>query len=122
MKSTDTSSYQHFLKVVDCQQACPAQAIEFGDLTLEEYNFDKGHPAIAVFKEEDITTPLCVETKGFGGGPEWGPVFLDLPTLEDAEVAVRTIQLFNYMVDEVRVRRGNTVIHHSTIGEPITWC
>ncbi|MGB1263314.1 MAG: FAD-dependent oxidoreductase [Cognaticolwellia sp.] len=24
MKSTDTSSYQHFLKVVDCQQACPA--------------------------------------------------------------------------------------------------
>lgn len=24
MKPTDTSSYQHFLKVVDCQQACPA--------------------------------------------------------------------------------------------------
>lgn len=24
MKKTDTSNYQHFLKVVDCQQACPA--------------------------------------------------------------------------------------------------
>ncbi len=24
MKATDTSNYQHFLKVVDCQQACPA--------------------------------------------------------------------------------------------------
>lgn len=24
MKKTDTGNYQHFLKVVDCQQACPA--------------------------------------------------------------------------------------------------
>ncbi len=24
MKKTDTNNYQHFLNVVDCQQACPA--------------------------------------------------------------------------------------------------